>query len=218
MIACPETDKDANVCPSASWEEAYKQMLIYLHKRAKVSIVEIAYFNNSKIHFFQLWRYNSVCQEYKWHQVNILQMASVCWLYASACFTNVSFLEPRVWIWSKWKIVLFEMFHWFSFLCSIQPLPLAWLWSVEANVCASMLWHRDYSGHRPFAAPLTSFYLHMLETAGPVWAIPVRGVKIIPGPWEESCLLIQFHAQKSPSSLEGTYRLLFYVDSTSFPN
>lgn len=80
-----------------------------------------------------------------------------------------------------------------------------------------MLWHGDYNGHRPFAATLTSFYLHMLERAGPVWAIPLRGVKIIPGPWEESCLLIQFHAQKFPSSLEGIYRLLFYVDFPTRP-
>lgn len=102
-----------------------------------------------------------------------------------------------------------------SNLCHCSDL--AWLWSGEANICASMLWHRDYNGHRPFAAPLTSFYLHMLETAGPVWAIPLRGVKIIPGPWEESCLLIQFHAQKFPSSLEGIYRLLFYVDFPTRP-
>lgn len=89
-----------------------------------------------------------------------------------------------------------------SNLCHCSDL--AWLWSGEANICASMLWHRDYHGQRPFAAPLTSFYLHMLETAGPVWAIPLKGVKIIPGPWEESCLLIQFHAHPV-SKLPGRY-------------
>lgn len=86
-------------------------------REPKWALSKIAYFNKSKILFFflKLWRFNSVCQEYKWHQVNILQMASVCCLYASACFTN-SFL----WIWSKWKIVLFKMFHWF-FLSLFHP-------------------------------------------------------------------------------------------------
>ncbi len=69
-------------------------------------------------------------------------------------------------------------------------------------------------GHSQFAAPLASFYLHMLETAGPerplLW-------EVLNNPWASSGkLLFHFHAQIFPSTLEGAweYRLWFYVVCT----
>lgn len=134
------------------------------------------------------------------HQVN-MSAWSLC---ASACFKNVRGSKRK-------------MFHWFPFLGSIRPLTTAVIWPNywfgEANARASMLWHRYHNGHRPFPAPLTPFYLHMLETAGPVWAIPLRGVKIIPGFWEESCLLYSKVPELSGRYIQalilGRFHILF---------
>lgn len=126
---------------------------------------QIPYFNNIKIQFFcQLWRCDSVRHG--------IQMAPG--KHACSYSTDLSFIALKVWKWvvfCEWKLSSSKCSADFLFsvpsnICHCSGL--AWLWSRETTACASMVCHRDYDGHRPFSAPLASFYLHMLETAGPV--------------------------------------------------
>lgn len=107
-------------------------------------------------------------------------------------------------------------------LCLIHPtFATAVVWpdyGLGKQMCVPVCYGTETTMGTDHLLPLwhhfTSICWKQQDQWGPAWAIPLRGVKIIPGPWEESCLLIHFHARRFPSTLEGAYRLLFYVVCT----